>query len=184
MTTAEQDRQLVEGAKRGCLECLGQLYHRYHYAMTALAYSMLGDRHLAEDAAQETFAVACGGLQHLQDDGKFAGWLAGICQNVARQMLRSRKERIDNEQTHRVQAPEQSDNLDQAIREALWQLAASDREVIVLRYYKDLSYEQMAAVLGISEPAVHGRLVRSKRKIEKILRRNGLVNDHDEKITK
>jgi len=53
------DSQLVTAALGGCVESFGQLYERYYSAMVALAYSVLADRHLAEDAAQETFAKAC-----------------------------------------------------------------------------------------------------------------------------
>ncbi|MFA5864419.1 MAG: sigma-70 family RNA polymerase sigma factor [Phycisphaerae bacterium] len=184
MTTDEQDGQLVQGAKQGSLDCFGQLYHRYYASMVALAYSLLADRHLSEDSAQEAFAVACRDLQNLRCNDKFAGWLAGICRNVAKQMLRTRKELISNDHTPAADDKSEGDGVSETIRRAVWQLAPADREVIVLRYYNDLSYEQIAAVLGISELAVHGRLVRSKRKIEKILRRNGLMKDHDEKITK
>ena len=47
------ETQLVEAAQNGHLESFGALYERYHSPMVALAYSMLADRDLAEDAAQE-----------------------------------------------------------------------------------------------------------------------------------
>ncbi len=53
------ETQLVEAAQNGHLESFGALYERYHSPMVALAYSMLGDRDMAEDAAQEVFVVAC-----------------------------------------------------------------------------------------------------------------------------
>jgi DNA-directed RNA polymerase specialized sigma24 family protein len=56
--------------------------------MVALAYSVLGDRDSAEDAAQEVFAIACRHLTSLRHSNKFGAWLAGICRNTARQMLR------------------------------------------------------------------------------------------------
>ena len=59
--------------------------------MVALAYSMLADRDLAEDAAQEVFAVACHDIGNLKSKERFAAWLAGICRNVSRQMLRANK---------------------------------------------------------------------------------------------
>jgi RNA polymerase sigma-70 factor, ECF subfamily len=181
---ADQDGQLVQGAKQGSLECFGRLYHRYYQAMAAIAYNVLADHHLVEDAAQETFAIACRDLQTLKCDEKFAAWLAGICRNVAKQMIRSKKElRLF---TTEYRPPEQdtcpNDEISVSVRSAIWKLSSSDREVILLRYYQELSYEQMAAVLGISESAVHGRLVRSKQKIENNLKHNGLVKDHDKKF--
>jgi len=60
------DTQLVEAAQNGHLESFGALYRRYHSPMVALAYSLLADRDLAEDAAQEVFAVACRNIGNLQ----------------------------------------------------------------------------------------------------------------------
>ena len=175
----EQDGELVDGAKRGCLDCFGKLYNRYYPAIATLAFSLLGDRHLAEDVAQETFAVACRDLHHLKSSEKFAAWCAGICRNVAKQTLRTRKEIITTEFAPATTEPKPDDQLSQAIRDAINHLAASDREIIILRYYNDLSYEQMSAMLGISEQAVHGRLTRAKQKIEKILKQKGMVSENE-----
>ena len=60
----------------------------------------------------------------------------------------------------------QKDDHTEAVRRALWKLRAAEREPIVLRYYDDMAYEQIASVLGISQQAVHGRLTRAKRKIK------------------
>lgn len=83
------ETQLVEAAQNGQLESFGVLYERYHSPMVALAYSMLADRDLAEDAAQEVFAVACRDIGSLKSQERFAAWLAGICRNVSRQMLKA-----------------------------------------------------------------------------------------------
>ena len=80
------ETKLVEAAQNGHLESFGALYEYYYSPMVALAYSMLGDIHLAEDAAQEAFATACRDLTRLRRKTKFAPWLAGICRNIARQM--------------------------------------------------------------------------------------------------
>jgi hypothetical protein len=58
--TFEEQWHLVEGAKSGSLDCFGRLYELYYKDMVAIVYAAAGDRHLAEDAAQETFATACG----------------------------------------------------------------------------------------------------------------------------
>ncbi|MHC4543494.1 MAG: RNA polymerase sigma factor, partial [Planctomycetota bacterium] len=52
-------------------------------------------------------------------------------------------------------------------------LSAPAREVIFLRFYDGMSYEQISAVLGISEQAINGRLRRAKKKMANYLRRNG-----------
>jgi RNA polymerase sigma-70 factor (ECF subfamily) len=62
-----------------------------------------------------------------------------------------------------------------ALRRAVWQLRSAERELIVLRYYDNLPYEQIAQVLDISIQAVNGRLIRAKRKIAEYLKRNGFT---------
>ena len=178
--TAKSEEQLIQGAKNGCLDCFSQLYRQFYASMVAVGYSVLADRHLAEDAAQETFAIACQELQSLKHPDKFASWLAGICRNVSKQMLRSRKEVIAADRLATVDQKANDQHAALAVRQALWQLSARAREPIVLRYYNSMSYEQIAAVLGISQKAVHGRLIRAKRKLAKYLKRNGFPGGHYE----
>lgn len=164
---------LVEAAQNGHLDSFAALYGRYYSCMVALAYSVLGDIHLAEDAAQETFAIACRSLPNLKSKDKFAAWLAGICRNVARQMGRTKgKLTALNELTP---AENEKDDRRDVIRRAVWQLRAFYKEPIVLRYYDNLPYDKIASMLGISPQAVHGRLTRAKRKIAKYLKRNGFT---------
>jgi RNA polymerase sigma-70 factor (ECF subfamily) len=165
---------LVEQARNGCLDSFGALYRRHYGSMVALAYSATGDICASEDAAQETFAIACQNLSKLKNKDKFAAWLAGICRNVAKQM--NRQEFHKN--VHRLpslQPPREENIFSDEVRRIVWQLRRRDREPIVLRYYDNLSYEQISSVLGISLQAVHGRLIRAKRKVAKQLRRVGVT---------
>ena len=171
---------LVEAAQNGHLESFGALYERYHSSMVALAYSMLADRDLAEDAAQEVFAIACRDIGSLKSKERFAAWLAGICRNTARQMLRSKSKDAAVGVRGRAGNTDIEQNRRDALRRAVWQLRSAERELIVLRYYDNLPYEQIAQVLDISIQAVNGRLIRAKRKIAKYLKRNGLTrNDYE-----
>jgi len=168
---------LVEAAQDGDLESFGALYERYYNPMVALAYSMLADRDLAEDAAQESFVVACRDLSNLKSKDKFAAWLAGICRNIARQMLRGKGRRI---LLNTEQSSERQDGREhrcEAIRRAVWKLREAERELIVLYFFNGFSRAQISGVLGISPSAVNGRLIRAKRKIAKYLKRNGLTGD-------
>ena len=169
---------LVEAAQNGHLESFGALYERYHSSMVALAYSMLADRDLAEDAAQEVFAIACRDIGSLKSKERFAAWLAGICRNVSRQMLRANKAKpVTLGDDFAAQSRDDTEDRQEVIRRAVWQLRSAERELIVLRYYDNLPYEQIAQVLDISIQAVNGRLIRAKRKIAEHLKRNGLTGD-------
>lgn len=67
------------------------------------------------------------------------------------------------------------DDKREAVRQSVQRLPQAAREVIVLHYFSGLSHEQIAATLDISPQAVHGRLIRARRKIATDLRRNGLI---------
>ena len=171
------DEALVEAAQNGHLESFGALYERYHSPMMALAYSTLGDRDLAEDAAQETFAIACQKLGTLRHSDKFAAWLGSICRNVARSILRSKGKSAAVNFQERFENQNDEENRREAIRQAVWKLRQADRELIVMRYYDGFSQAQISNVLDISPSAVNGRLFRAKQKIAKYLKQDGFMGD-------
>ncbi len=175
------EEQLVEAAQNGCIESFAALYERYHGPMVALAYSILSDRDRAEDVAQETFAIACRDLPTLKSKEKFAAWLAAICRNLSKQMLRAaRSERNLTPDNPVGCVQDGTDERSEAIRLAVWNLREAERDLIVLRYFDGFSQAQISSVLGISPQAVNGRLVRAKRKIAEYLKRNGLTGAHYE----
>jgi RNA polymerase sigma-70 factor (ECF subfamily) len=117
----------------------------------------------------------------LKNKERFAAWLAGICRNVSRQMLRTKKSREvapDNDPAFVMR--DDNEDHQEAIRRAVWNLRESERELIVMRYFDGFSQTQISEVLDISSQAVNGRLVRAKRKIAKYLKRNGLTGDNYE----
>ena len=83
------DLALVEAVIAGDSASFTELCRRYYPAMVAIAHCVLGDRHLAEDVAQETFANAVRKLSQLKNKNQFAAWLAAICRNVAKDTARA-----------------------------------------------------------------------------------------------
>jgi RNA polymerase sigma-70 factor (ECF subfamily) len=164
---------LIEAAAGGDIESFGELCRRYYAAMAAIAYAVLGDHQLAEDAAQESFARALVRIKSLNDRAKFVPWLAAICRNVAKDMVETKAKQISTENISQVDKIENPDENDRLIRQAIDKLPESTKELVVLRYYDDLSYEQISSVLGISKASINGRLTRAKRKMANYLRRNG-----------
>ena len=61
------------------------------------------------------------------------------------------------------------------VKAAVDKLPEMYREVVVLYYYQHLDYRQISTILGIADPTVRGRLFRARRKIEKMLRKNGFM---------
>jgi RNA polymerase sigma-70 factor (ECF subfamily) len=167
------ESELVESALAGCIESFGDLCTRYYNSMVAVAYSILTDHHLAQDAAQETFARALQNLHKLKQKNRFAFWLAGICRNVARDMAKSKFREVALEDND---PPTENQTLDfdrTTVQKAIDSLSLSARELIIMRYYNKLSHEQMAKILNLSKPAINNRLTRARRKLAKYLQRNG-----------
>lgn len=174
----DAERELIEAARAGDLDSFGKLCERYYAPIVAVAYNVLRDHQLAEDAAQEAFARGLVGLRRLKEPAKFAPWLARICRNAAVDMVRNRPPQLRAEDTSPPDdGPAAEESTARMVREAIARLPGSLREVTVLRYYHDCSYEQISAVLGLSKMTVNGRLTRAKRKLAKDLRRRGVLED-------
>jgi RNA polymerase sigma-70 factor (ECF subfamily) len=170
---SESERELVEAAIGGDVESFGELCGQYYAAMVAVAYAVLSDHQLAEDAAQESFARALVNLRNLKNKNRFAPWLAAICRNVAKDMVRAEAKQIRTEDLSQVALKNNDDENSREIRRAIEQLPTPAKELIVLRYYNGLSYDQIGSVLGISRATINGKLLRAKRKMAKYLRKNG-----------
>jgi len=175
----QTERNLVEAARSGCVESLGKLYERYYTSMVWVAYAILLDRHLAEDAAQEALAKACSSLRGLRDPDRFGCWLARICRHTSVSLLRGRAnlsyvEELPERPTHDEQDDEQDLDL---VREVVRGLPSTYREVIYLRYYDGMTYERISAVLGLSVQALNGRLRRAKDLIRSQLKGKSPLED-------
>ncbi|MGD8500017.1 MAG: sigma-70 family RNA polymerase sigma factor [Phycisphaerales bacterium] len=168
---------LVQAALNGDADSFSRLCKRYYSAMVAIAYSQLCDRDLAEDAAQEAFFVAFRDLSKLKKASHFSRWLAKICRNIATDMAKARiSDKLAPIQDCGPASDErgEQDNVE-VVRSIISELPVKNREVIYLRYYSQMSYQQISNVLGISQEAVNGRLRRAKRIVAKELLRRAAV---------
>ena len=169
-----EDHILVQRALQADPESFGELCRRYYPSLVAVADSVLLDHHTAEDAAQEALAAACRQLDGLNKPERFGPWIAAICRNVAKDMLREQqKRRKPIEACPDLQNNYRDGEQNVILAEVLQQLPQHLREVIFLRFYNQMSYEQMASVLGATQQAIDGRLRRAKKKIAVYLKRKG-----------
>lgn len=161
----------MEAACRGDVESFAHLYRRYFAMASGIAFSVLFDRDLAEDAAQESFAEACRHLHELQDRRKFSFWLGTICRRISGRMANSRdRPRSLSFADQQRQAPvDEVDDRIALIRDAVRILPVSEKEAIILHYFSQLSYDEIALVLNTTPAAVHGRLSRARRRIRQAL---------------
>ena len=169
-----EDQILVQRALQSDPDSFGELCRRYYYSLVAVADSILMDHHLAEDAAQETLAAACRQLPRLKKPERFGPWIVAICRNVTKDILREQQK----QRKHVVTCPDresdcQDDDQKAILAEALQQLPQHLREIVFLRFYNEMSYRQMAKVLGATEQTIDGRIRRAKKKMAVYLKKVG-----------
>lgn len=156
----------------------GQLMHRYAGAVYNLAYRMLGSAEDAEDASQEIFLRAYTRLASFDRQRRFSTWLLSIGSNYCIDRLRRRRfawMTLDDAAfalPSKERSPERIalDHEQQAIiQRALQQMPEHYRMVTVLRYWSDLSYEEIASVTGLPESTIKTRLHRARHMLAKAL---------------
>ncbi|MBN1362997.1 MAG: sigma-70 family RNA polymerase sigma factor [Sedimentisphaerales bacterium] len=177
------DEILVQQALQGDTGGFAKLIGRYYPALVALAHAVVADRHLAEDIAQEAVAEACRRLRTLRQPQRFGAWLGTICRNVAKDTLteRRRHRTAPVEMQSIASAPTGRDgDADEAaqLTDAVCRLPEHLRQVVFMRYYNAMTYEQMSNVLGLSPQAINGRLRRARRQIARSMKANGF-GDND-----
>ena len=164
----------LERAMQGDEEAFGRLIERYQVPVYNLCYRMLSDAFEAEDAAQETFLKAYHSLSRFDMDRKFINWVLTIASNHCIDRLRKRRLKLvsleelvpGSTPTDRTSGPEtaleeQEDR--EAIQELLKELGPRDRAAIVLKYWYEMSYEEISEMLSLTVSAVKSRLHRARR---------------------
>jgi len=175
----EQD--LIERARAGDIEAFGDLVRLYERPVFNLAYRMLGDSSEAEDASQEAFIKAYSNLQRYDPERSFKTWLLSITSHHCVDRLRKRRVNflsLDEPLAphpalvSHEDSPEQQTILHERsafIQDLLDTLSEEYRLVLILRYWYDLSYLEMATLLETSESAIKSRLFRARQLLAKQL---------------
>ena len=167
------DCELVASACNGDVNSFGELYRRHYRMAVGIARSRLSDGHLAEDAAQEAFAVACRTLSTLQNGNRFPQWLSTICRRTASRLARRQPTNEPLSEDREPVSDFALTVLRQELDEALRQLDETSHEIVLLHYFSALSYDEIAVVVDLSTQAIHGRLQRARRKLAEILNPTG-----------
>ncbi|UNO40815.1 sigma-70 family RNA polymerase sigma factor [Streptomyces sp. MST-110588] len=154
---------------------ISELYHAQRLNMVRLAVLLVDDRATAEDVVQDAFAALYRRHgERLGEVDNAPAYLRTAVVNAARSVLRRRRTARAYTPPYEVDAPSAEEHivLDEEHREvlaALGQLTARRREVLVLRYWSDLTEAQIAATLGISRGSVKSIASRALDSLEKIL---------------
>ncbi len=165
----KSDHDLVTAACLGDVSSFRELYERHYSMVVGLACSRLQDSHLAEDVAQDAFVVACRSLTSLRDGSRFPQMAGSIQESIS---LPSDSLIADD-----AEAEAEAEHSD--VFNAIGKLSENQREVIYLKYFSEMSYQEIAAAIGSTPEGVHGRLQRARRSLGKALvtLTNNEVND-------
>jgi RNA polymerase sigma-70 factor (ECF subfamily) len=188
-TVAREDEHLlVAAAKSGDAAAFEELVNRYERKIFRLTMNITRNREDAEDAMQDAFLKAYAHLGDFNQDSRFYTWLVRIAANEALMRLRKRRpnqfsldEPIEGEEDlipREIEdwgpSPEQryaQSEMREILNQVIDQLQPDFRVVFVLRDVENLSTEETAGALGISEAAVKSRLLRARLKLRQKLDR-------------
>jgi len=162
------DAILVHAAQDGDLEAFEALVRRHQAAVYRIALRLLGSSVDAQDATQDTFVRAWQGLPKFRFDSAVSTWLYRIVTRRCLDLIAARRptESLDQLELETPEGDpgktvEQRERL-MAVTRAIALLPGEQRAALVLREFEGLSHEQLADVLGISVPAVKGRIHRAR----------------------
>ena len=176
------DAKLIERILEGDDVAFASLVRKYQKRVHTLAWRKIGDFHIAEDITQETFLLVYRNLAKLKDPSQFPGWLYVIANRRCLAWLRKKRNRtqpleeIDIAMTEgnaysRHVAAEQTESAAETKRELVKNLLAklkeSDRTVITLYYFGEMTYAEISEFLGVSVNTVAMRIHRARERLKK-----------------
>jgi RNA polymerase sigma-70 factor, ECF subfamily len=172
--------EIVTRARAGDAEAWGELYRQYAGPIFRFCRRALPTREDAEDATMEIFMKLREKLVQYDQTRSFSAWLYKVAANHCWDMLRRRKIRQDKETDDLENVPlehpdpNQLDRLieqktSEEVRRALDKLGARARMALVMRYYSDMSYDEIADALGVRRAFVGVVLLRARHELRQAL---------------
>jgi len=173
-----EEASLATRARDGETRAFDKLVESYARIVYNLVLRMVGDREDAKDLTQNTFLKAWRSIGSFDPGRKFFSWIYRIALNEAMNLLRSRRPRVDLDDRMADPRPSPAEQIDardtqESVQAALAELGDSERQILVLRYFGELSYEEIADFLEIPEKTVKSRLFSARQEMGRILKRQG-----------
>src|SRR5215212_11429688 len=181
METLATDEIIVERALTGDSEAFGELVRRWERRIFALAYGMLGREEDARDATQETFLAAFRNLRGFRGEAKVSSWLHRIAVNQC--ITRQRRAKVRGETTledeteadgasysapaHQSPArAAESRQTTEIVRRAVNALPTELRQVILMKEFEELTFQEIAEALELPLSTVKSRLYTALRQLQ------------------
>lgn len=180
------DNELIALCKRGDRDAFNKIMEKHQNTMFGMAYNLLSDYHDAEDAVQDTFIKAYRSISSFKGQSAFTTWLYVICKNSCNDILRRRQKHsavmsIDADESENSPirelkseelSPEEHMELSEtqtAVKEAIDALKQEYKEVLILSDMREMSYDEISAILKIPTGTVKSRLNRARTALRKKL---------------
>lgn len=167
-------------------EAFNEIYHRYYRLVYFVAYELCHSDADAKDVMQETFVKVKSNAKDLQDESKFKYWLNAVTVSKCKDLFKKNKYgNIDDQnpylknsqiENRRYMLPEKQLHFNsdkKLLYKFIERLPESQREIIVLKYFSDLSIQEIAEILDISEGTVKSRIHYAKDTLR------GMVENHN-----
>src|ERR1700689_3035404 len=166
------DREIVAAIAAGDLAGLADAFDEYAESLYGYCRGMLHEPADADDALQDTFVIAAGRVDGLQDPRKLHPWLYAVARNECYRRVRKQVGVDEAADAAEITAPgtqAQQAELRRLVRVALAGLAPDEREVLELELRHDLHGADLAAVLGVSRHEAHALTSSARGKLDKAL---------------
>jgi RNA polymerase sigma-70 factor (ECF subfamily) len=180
------DEELVRSVLDGDRGGFTTLVERYQSRLVNYLHRLVRDIEEAHDLAQEVFVRVYQALDRFDPQYRFSTWLFRVAQNAAIDVIRKRRLRLvplarpdeDGEGTHEIEVaaegPSALDRMEGAerdakVRDAIEDLPWEYRELIVLRHYGELAYEEIAEAKGMPLGTVKNKLFRARQMLKAML---------------
>ena len=168
---------LISAAQAGDLEAFGQVVERFQRMAYAVAYTMLGDAHLAEDVAQEAFIEAYVCLPKLREPAAFPGWFRRIVFKRGDRLVRGKGPALLSLDAAEQQLADTSDpaaaaetrELQRRVRAAINALPEADRLPVMLFYLAGYAQNEIAAILELPLTTIKKRLFHARQRLRVLM---------------
>lgn len=185
LTELSDEELIAEYQQNNTLQAFEILVQRYKNPLTNFVYRFLGDYEACTDVVQETMIKFYKNKDSYKSVAKFSTWIYTIAGNLARTEYQRRKRRqffsINSygEEKENYEIPDEryrpdiitdSGIKDKIIQKALLKVSTAYRQAVILRDIQELSYEEIAEIMGIEVGTVKSRINRGRAQLQKLLK--------------
>ncbi len=186
---AKEEMRLVRRAARGDASAFEKLVEENQKKVYNLALKLTGSREDALDASQDAFLKAYTALGSFRGESRFSVWLYRLTYNACMDLMKRNRRAgglplpVDEEGApldfpDPGPTPEElmeREDTRRAVREAIEELPGDKREILMMREFAGMSYQDIASALSIEEGTVKSRIARARMALAEILKKGGTL---------